>query len=201
MMRSASFENVLELQPDFIDAHYTMGIALVQPKKYPEALNVLDHAIEIDPVNIPVIFLRGKTLLHLGNCSDAIEAFDRILGYAHRTPRRCMKKEGHCYASSGFRKRLTTFGEALEHIPSRSGLWLKKGIALAALDRHDEAMTAFDQALALNPAFTEAMVRKSIELIKLRLYEDAVRILTRSVDERSSQSVVMVLPWYRTVGS
>ena len=60
-----------------------------------------------------------------------------------------------------------------------SNAWLQKGITLTHLDLHEEAIDAFDHALALNPKLTEANVRKSVELIRLHHYEEAVTILNQ----------------------
>ncbi|MGV8125512.1 MAG: tetratricopeptide repeat protein [Candidatus Xenobiia bacterium LiM19] len=52
--------------------------------------------------------------------------------------------------------------------------WLNKGISLASLSRHKEAVITFDQALKINPQSIEGKIQKGTSLIKLNRTEEAI---------------------------
>jgi len=52
--------------------------------------------------------------------------------------------------------------------------WINKGISLASLSRHKEAVITFDQALKINPQSIEGKLQKGTSLIKLNRVDEAI---------------------------
>ena len=67
-------------------------------------------------------------------------------------------------------------GVTLENLPSahqRGEKWLNKGKALSVLNRFDEAIQAYDQAIRLTPSYSSAYVNKAIALTGLKRFDEA----------------------------
>jgi tetratricopeptide (TPR) repeat protein len=63
---------------------------------------------------------------------------------------------------------------ALRLAPGSVEAWANLGLALVAIDRHDEAVASFDRALAIRPDFAEVLCSRGVALGKLGRYEQAL---------------------------
>jgi len=65
--------------------------------------------------------------------------------------------------------------------------WLNKGISLASLSRHKEAVITFDQALKINPQSIEGKIQKGTSLIRLNRTKEAIVCFDEvlKIDQRS----------------
>ena len=57
-----------------------------------------------------------------------------------------------------------------------------EGLALFGQDRHDEAIAKYDEALAVDPEWTEAMHGKAMALMRLERFDDAIVVGLRIVE-------------------
>jgi tetratricopeptide (TPR) repeat protein len=62
-----------------------------------------------------------------------------------------------------------------------SAFWYAQGDALAQQDRYAEALTKFDQAIALQPNYQEALVFRGVVLIHLGRYQEALESCDRAI--------------------
>ncbi len=58
---------------------YNKGIALQELKRYGEALDAFDKALEISPDNAKILFSKGIALKNLMKYEEALQTFDRSL--------------------------------------------------------------------------------------------------------------------------
>ncbi len=63
-----------------------------------------------------------------------------------------------------------------------SDSWLKKGIALEILNKHDEAIKACDKAIEINPIDWNAWYAKGIALEKLGKSNEATKAYKKAVE-------------------
>jgi tetratricopeptide (TPR) repeat protein len=64
--------------------------------------------------------------------------------------------------------------------------WYFKGMALYNLNKYEESIQAYDQAIALNPRDAEAWNGKGVDLGLLGKYDEALRAFGRATDINSS---------------
>ena len=62
-------------------------------------------------------------------------------------------------------------------VPRHPEARLNRGIALAGLERHEEAVAGFDAALAMSPGNAMAHYNRGIALFSLGRYADAVAVV------------------------
>ena len=53
--------------------------------------------------------------------------------------------------------------------------WNSKGLVLSRLERYEEALAAYDRALAIDPNNAQALNRKGLTLKKLEQFEESAR--------------------------
>jgi tetratricopeptide (TPR) repeat protein len=70
---------------------------------------------------------------------------------------------------------------ALRVNPASVEAWANLGLALGALERHDEAVASFDQALAIKPDFAEVQCSRAVALGMLGHHEQALAGFARAL--------------------
>ncbi len=78
----------------------------------------------------------------------------------------------------------------------RAGVWLGKGQALLNMNQPENALACFDEALALDPAHAEALIKKGIALEKMERNEEALETYDRAIAVDES----MTLAWLHKGG-
>ncbi len=76
------FNAILELDPSFAEAHFRIGTAYVQQKKYPQAIKAIRTALNISPGNIPVLFSLASIHKMANQMNKAIEVYQEIIDSA-----------------------------------------------------------------------------------------------------------------------
>jgi len=72
---------------------------------------------------------------------------------------------------------------------ARLALLLGKGQSLLNLDQAEEALECFDQALALEPAHTDALMKKAVALERLRKLPEAIECYDRAIAADESLTI------------
>ena len=68
-------------------------------------------------------------------------------------------------------------GQSLQLNPHSPDGWYNRGCALQGLQRHGEAVSCFDHAVALKPDYDEAWTNRGVALLALRRHAEALEIL------------------------
>jgi serine/threonine protein kinase len=81
---------------------------------------------------------------------------------------------------------ILTFLAALHAVPKTSQQWLTKGRALRELKRYEEALSAYEQAIRLDPNDANAYYGKGSALNRLKRYNEAEQASIRAKELRYS---------------
>jgi len=138
------------------------GISLAALKRYEEALNCYDKALQIDPQSPVVWDNKGNALLNLGRCEEALDCYDKALTIVERIV-------------------LTGFSGFAESGVAPHAIWNNKGIALERLGRLQEAVNCYDSALAIDPKNTGTWSNKGNALKGLGQIQEAVGCYDRAL--------------------
>ncbi len=68
-------ENARTLSPDYLPAHYTGGLALLELGRAPEAVIRLEQAVKLGPAHADAHLALGNALMRAGRAADAVAAF------------------------------------------------------------------------------------------------------------------------------
>nr|BCX00387.1 MAG: hypothetical protein KatS3mg041_0433 [Bacteroidota bacterium] len=134
---------------------YNEGLTLVRQQKYQEALAKFDESIQLDPQNYRSLYMKGLTLARLNRVQEAIEAYRRTAELAQRAKDARVEYLAH---------------EQIGKIYTQQG-------------KFDEALAAYDRALAIAPAANRAelLLAKGTVLIQQQNYEKAIPLLEEAV--------------------
>lgn len=155
----AEYRNALDLNPDNVKAHQKLGFLLYHVKsRYEEGMKHLSQALELDPNNSCAHHDLGMALLHQRKLDDAIAH----LAQAVRQPPGSLGDQyspGQMYFHLGQALLLAARSEeaaarlsqALRFAPDHPAAHYRLALALADLDRHDEALKHYATAVRLQP--------------------------------------------------
>ena len=73
------FQAALEIDPDFVDARYNLGVTFQKMKAYERALRELDEAVRQRPSRPAYHFARGTCLFHLKRYDESALALERVM--------------------------------------------------------------------------------------------------------------------------
>ncbi len=73
------FHRVLDLEPNFVPARVSLGIALVQVGQYAEAIESYQAALGLDPQNTQIKFFLALAQFKKGDAAGAARGFEELL--------------------------------------------------------------------------------------------------------------------------
>ncbi|NJR53251.1 MAG: tetratricopeptide repeat protein [Acaryochloris sp. CRU_2_0] len=157
----ASYDQALQIKPDFHEAWYNRGSALGELGHYEEAIASYNQALEIKPDFHEVWTYRGIALGNLGHYQEAIASYDQALKIkpddydVWNIRGAALSQLGH------YEGAIASYDQALKIKSDDHDVWDIRGYALRQLGRTDEAITSFDQALAIQPELADAFYNKA----------------------------------------
>jgi len=171
----------LNRAPDSIEALTLKGLLLRELGRYKDALAILDQALARDPGQIEAHFEKGAVLEAMGRAEQALSAYQHVVELDG--------SYGPAFARLGdlrlllgrYQDVVAALDRALALAPS-AGLHRSKGEALYYLDRLEDALSAFDEAIRLDPNDACAYRYRGSALRKLGKYEHAITAFQLAIE-------------------
>jgi tetratricopeptide (TPR) repeat protein len=164
----ACYRSAVALDPDSVSGHYHLGIALRVQKKYEDALAHARRACALDPAFDMALDEQALCLLRLDRHEEVISLLDAAAP---------VRAQAACLVGFSLQK-LNRPLEALEAFRMArnmgrvdADLCNNVGWALQDLGRNDEALAAYDEALALDPHYTLAEFHRALARLLTGNYE------------------------------
>ena len=170
----------IALKPDYAEAHYNRGLALMHLKRPLEALASYDQAIALNPNYAEAHNNGGVALRDLNRPDDALKSFEMAItlkpDYAEAHYNRGLvlldlKRPGDALAS---------YNQAIALNPNYVEAYNNRGITLYDLNRFADALASVDQAIVLNPDSAMAHNNRARVLAKLNRYNEAFAAYDRA---------------------
>lgn len=203
-----AYRRAVALDPMRALAWYGRGNLLYELKRYEEAVVAYDQVLALDGLLAYVWHDRGLALYALKRYEDAIVAFERALSLDQRSATAWDHRGDALWQVERHEDALASYDAAISLAQRSAPLWLKKGNALHSLARaqgrapgtaplgphhissfrqlrlYEEALAAYERALALAPGSTTVWNNKIRVLEKLGRLADAAE--ARRQRERTS---------------
>jgi tetratricopeptide (TPR) repeat protein len=164
----------IELNPDYDQARYNLGIAFYNLKKYDQAIEHLQKAVSINPQDAEALLILGKALFFVNKSDDAIEPLKKSLEVDPD------KAEALFYLGNVL-KDLNRFDEAIPYFrkaqridPGNIFTCLHYGETLIRLGRFEEAVKQFKKALEIDPNNARAHLVCGNALFSIRELDEAI---------------------------
>lgn len=190
------YEKVLELDLNDFEAWNGRALALSYLGEYNEALKCFERALEIEPDHYKTLRSKASTLSRLGKHEEAIGIFDRLL---KRNPKDLSVIQGKATAyfyGKNPGKAIELFEEALivlERTRARDRIesifyerkkvnFLRKiGASYGALQKDEEALKWFDDALGIDPRDYNTLRDKGVSLSRLGRRKEALECFEKAL--------------------
>lgn len=152
------YREATRVKPGFAEAHNNLGTVLVSAGRLDEALTEFSETIRLKPNEALPHVNMADALRRLNRRDEAIAslrtaiALQPDLAFAHYSLGNLLNETGQLEAA------VREYQEALRYEPEASahGIYNDLGVALALSGRRQEAIAAFDRALAIKPDFVDA---------------------------------------------
>lgn len=158
------YEKALELDPDYLDALYSIGLSLTNSNEYEKAIEYYDRALFLSPSDVEILQMKGRALSDLNKYGEAIEYFDRALEI-DSTNAAVLADKGYTLLMMGnYMEAIKYFSAALSIDSEDKYTWNNKGVAYYNLGKYDKAIECYKKALSIDPDFEIA--RENIQNIQ-----------------------------------
>jgi len=147
-----AYDRALALEPGVAMTWERKGLALEKMKRHEDAIAAYEKAIEVAPMLFWPRLNLIDPLLALGRREEALEACEEAIG-------------------------LFVAGDAQAAIP-----WTRKGQILRQMNRHEDALVAYDRALKADPTYARAWNGKGQAYAALGQRNDALTCYVRATE-------------------
>ncbi len=160
------FQEALQINPGYVEAHINLGNALFQRGKVDEAIAQYQRALQINPDYAGAHYDLGNALLRQGSVDEAIAQYQRALqirpdyALAHGNLGNALLQKGNVDEAVAHIQR------ALQIKPGNATAHNNLGNALLRKGSVGEAIVNFRKALRINPDYAEAHYNLGNALVK-----------------------------------
>jgi len=151
-------------------------------KRYEEALQDFNHAIELDPNYAWAIAIRGMTYQSMKRYEEAFQDFNQAIDLdpkdawaiaLHGQTHRLMKR---------YEEALKDFNQVLELDPKYAWAIAHHGVTYQAMERYEEALKDFNQAIELDPKLGWAIASRGETYQAMERYEEALKDFNQFIE-------------------
>ena len=149
----------LTVMPRRMDAYAVLGWSLLKLQRWEEALDYSRRAMEISRNDPRIVEILAEAYFHLGKNLEALVYFQEytILAPTGSRIEDVYYYMGEIFVRLGeFNHADIAFSTAVYHSPNRSQWWSRLGYAREMAEDYSSALDAYEKALKLNPASSEA---------------------------------------------
>jgi tetratricopeptide (TPR) repeat protein len=181
------FDAALRLDPKYVDAHNNRGFALSRAKKFDDAIVSFTKAIELDPKYINAWNNRAQASVLAGRPAEAIADFTKAIELQPAVMEHYQQR-ADAYLASGqpelarkdldhieWSYELDALNRTLNAHPKDPLNWVARGRHLERVQRWDEALKNYTDALALGKSCPEAVIGKATVLFHQGKLDDALK--------------------------
>jgi tetratricopeptide (TPR) repeat protein/tRNA A-37 threonylcarbamoyl transferase component Bud32 len=172
---------------------YTRGETLLELKRYNDALNAYNRAVELRPEYAAAWRGQGNTLLELKRHEDALNAYDKAIQIQPNYLEAWIGRGKALDNLQRYDQAINSFDTALKFKPNNLEAWASRGNVQMKLQHYSEAIASFDKAVKLQPDYFPGWYKRGLALHNLRQYEEAIKSFDKAVNYKPDSSE----SWYQ----
>jgi len=175
------YRAVLAEAPRHFDALHLWGVIRHQTGDHLGALQLIDHAIAINPSVAFAHSNRGLALQELRRFDEALAAFDRAVALKPDLAEAYYNRANVLRELIRPGEALAAYNKALQFKPEYLEALINRGTALSELGRSAEALASFERAVALAPNSVDALYNCGTMLLGFRRPAEALSYFDRTL--------------------
>ncbi|MHA1705456.1 MAG: tetratricopeptide repeat protein [Promethearchaeota archaeon] len=177
-----SFNKVLNLDPNNINALFYTGYILFTLEKYDEALAYFNKVLEIDPSFKEAWYNKGRLLRKFNDIEGAIKCHNKALEIDPEFKYSWNAKGIALYLKKDFEGALECYERALKQDPNFSEALYNIGLVLHEQGNLEGALQYYDKAIKINPHFKYSWNRKGQVLFSLERNWEALQCYKKAIE-------------------
>ncbi len=153
----ARLDEILAINPNYIDAWSEKGVALWGIGRLGEAIDCYNKAIELDQNNSETLINKGVALNALGKKDEAIATYDQAIMVNEDVEEAWLNKGVTLFTLDRLEEAENCFERATKINPSSEEAWLNLAVILEKLDKYKDALESYEKVLTINPDNNDAL--------------------------------------------
>jgi predicted O-linked N-acetylglucosamine transferase (SPINDLY family) len=184
------YQEILQVQPDHVDALNAMGVLAGQSKDLQQAIQYFDRAIAIAPDNSGVHCNRGLALRQLNQPAAALESLDRAIALDPQSAIAHYSR-AETYTDLGRpEEAVAGYDAAIAINPAFLQASFKRGFLLQQMGRPQDAVASYNEVIKLNPDHFDARANMAVSLFALGRPGEALANCDRAIALKPDQAAL-----------
>ena len=161
--------------------YFRWGLQHQQQRKYQEAIQCYDTAIDIDPQYFIAYVNRGLAKIELDKNEEAITDCDKAIEINPQSTEAYSNRAVAKIQLGKYLEAIIDCDKAIELDAKNANLYSNRGLAKIELDKNEEAIIDCDKAIELNPQLAEAYFNRGVAKGKLNRCEEAITDFNKAI--------------------
>ena len=176
------FENAIQVDSRFADAHYKLALAAMKLQQWPTAYQELLTTVQIQPDQYAAHLDMANLLIMGRQFNEAKEHLDLLAQKQPNNPDVYIARANYYAATNNTTAALADMQKALQLDPSRSDSYLNLALLLVRGQQWDTAEVNFKKAVALNPKSMTALVSLGSFYQTRGRFPEAEQVFRRAIE-------------------
>jgi tetratricopeptide (TPR) repeat protein len=178
-----SYEDAIELKPDYSQAWYQKGNTLVRLEKYDDAIESYDKAVEFNPKYISAWYAKANTLKTTKKYSEALAAYTQINAIEPTYWQAWYERGLILHQLQQYEEAITSFNRAIKINSNNTSIWYNRGNSAYNSGNYTLAIASYQKTLTLKKDFNAARSSLGNSFIKNRQYREAIAIFDQILQD------------------
>ena len=178
-----------QIQTISLSSYLSQAKDFYHAKKYKKCLLYVSLYLKLHPFSFDALFLKGKTYIQLYQYNKSLVSISK----ANRVSKAMKNEEkeqridilflkAQCFRGLNDNNQAIAIYDKINAITPTARAYLCKGACLYNLNMKDLAIINYNQAITLNPNYTEAYFNKGICLSNINKKEEAISVYNKVVE-------------------
>lgn len=176
-----AYENAISINNQYVDAYYNLGNCYNKINDIQKALYFFQKAVGINENFVEAHFNSGINFSKLNKNEEAIKSFEKTIAIDDQHSE-AFYNLGNCYSKIDVQKSLYYYQKALNIDGNLAEAYLNIGLILSKLNRNDDAIIAYENAVAINNKYSDAFQNLGDCYYKKGLPEKAVSMYRKTFE-------------------
>lgn len=163
-------------------AYHFLGLALMATRQYPDALEALEIALDLDPDHLTTLVAFGDAHLKMGDTDEATAAYYRALKVRSEFPN-ALDGIARAYEAKGRDDKAEEFyRRSMASNPGYAPAYTHLGDLYLRIGRYQEAVRLLAEAVKVRPDYAPGLNRLARAYTHLHMYNDAVATIEKAIE-------------------
>ena len=162
-------------------AHFYLGLALIADRRYHEALDALNIALDLDPDHLQSLTALGDAYLKLGDLAEAEAGYFRALKFRPDYPAALDGLARVSESRAEFDKAIELYRRAIASNRGYAPAYTNLGDLYLRQNKFEEAVELLEEAVAVRPDFADGLNRLALAYGRLGLNNEAIATIQKAL--------------------